>query len=278
MYRTGLEPFLPSVYHVPFADLYHSSHPGDPIKCVDESLRALENVFDRLIAPSQVAAVIVEPIQGEGGYIIPPRDFLVRLREICTDHDILLIFDEVQTGFGRTGEWFAAQAFGVEPDIMAISKGIANGFPLGAVCSRAELMSTWEPTVHGTTFGGNPVSCAAAVATIEAIRDEGLLENAKKNGDYLLSRLIELKNKHPVIGDARGLGLMTAIELIVPGKDREPNGTAAKRVLEDALSKGLLLYPCGLQSQTIRLFPPLNVTCEQIDRAIHILDQSLMTQ
>jgi len=277
-YRVGLEPFLSSVYHVPYADPYHSSHPDDPVKCVDESLRAMENVLDRLIAPSQVAAVIVEPIQGEGGYIIPPRDFLVRLREICTHHDILLIFDEVQSGFGRTGEWFAAQAFGVEPDIMTIGKGIANGFPLGAVCSRAELMCRWEPTVHGTTFGGNPVSCAAAVATIEAIKDEGLLENAKKNGDYLLSRLKELKNKYPVIGDARGLGLMTAIELIVPGTDREPNGTAAKRVLNEALSKGLLLYPCGLQSQTIRLFPPLNITRGQIDRAVHILDQSLTTQ
>jgi len=139
-------------------------------------------------------------------------------------------------------------------------------------------MCRWEPTVHGTTFGGNPVSCAAAVATIEAIKDEGLLENTKKNGDYLLSRLKELKNKYPVIGDARGLGLMTAIELIVPGTDREPNGTAAKRVLNEALSKGLLLYPCGLQSQTIRLFPPLNITRGQIDRAVHILDQSLTTQ
>ena len=277
IYRTGLEPFLPSVYHVPFADPYHSSHPDEPEKCVEESLKAMQTVLDRLIAPSQVAAVIVEPIQGEGGYVIPPREFLVRLRELCTRNNILLIFDEVQSGFGRTGEWFAAQAFGVEPDIMAVAKGIANGFPLGAICARNELMSRWEPTVHGTTFGGNPISCAAAIATIETIRDEGLLDNAKRSGDYLLGQLKKLKNKYSVIGDARGLGLMTALEFIVPGTDREPNAPAAKKVLNEALSKGLLMYPCGLRSHTIRICPPLNVTREQIDIAMQILDDSLAT-
>jgi 4-aminobutyrate aminotransferase len=277
IYRTGLEPFLPSVYHVPFADPYHSPHPDDPEQCVEESLMALQTVLDRLIAPSQVAAVIVEPIQGEGGYVIPPRDFLVRLRELCTQNDILLIFDEVQSGFGRTGEWFAADAFGVKPDTMAVAKGIANGFPLGAVCARSELMSKWEPTVHGTTFGGNPISCAAAIATIETIKDEGLLENAKNNGAYLLDQLKRLKDKYPVIGDARGLGLMTAIEFSLPGTDREPNPAAAKQVLNEALSRSLLMYPCGLRSHTIRLCPPLNVTREEIDRAIQIVDDSLAT-
>jgi 4-aminobutyrate aminotransferase len=278
IYRTGLDPFLPGVYHVPYADVYHSTHPDDPTKCVDESLKALETVLDRLISPSQVAAIIVEPIQGEGGFIVPPREFLVRLRELCDRHQILLIFDEVQTGFGRTGEWFAAQAFDVEPDVLAIAKGIANGFPLGAICARAELMSQWDSTVHGTTFGGSPISCAAAIATIETIRDEGLLEEAKRSGEYLLSRLKELKRKHhQVIGDARGIGLMTAIEFIMPGSDREPNGPAAKKVLNEALSRGLLLYPCGLRSHAIRLAPPLNVTREQINRAMEILEQSLQT-
>jgi 4-aminobutyrate aminotransferase len=277
IYRTGLEPFLPSVYHVPFADPYHSPHPDDPEQCVEESLMALQTVLDRLIAPSQVAAVIVEPIQGEGGYVIPPRDFLVRLRELCTQNDILLIFDEVQSGFGRTGEWFAADAFGVKPDIMAVAKGIANGFPLGAVCARSELMSKWEPTVHGTTFGGNPISCAAAIATVETIKDEGLLENAKRSGAYMLSQLKRIKEKYPVIGDARGLGLMTAIEFSLLGTDREPNPAAAKQVLNEALSRSLLMYPCGLRSHTIRLCPPLNVTREEIDRAMKILDDSLAT-
>lgn len=274
-YRTGLEPFLPSVYHVPYADPYHSSHPDDPALCVDESLSALRTLLKRLIAPSQVAAIIVEPIQGEGGYIIPPKEFLSQLREICTSNDILLVFDEVQSGFGRTGEWFAAQTFNVTPDIMAVGKAIASGFPLGVVCARSELMSRWEPTVHGTTFGGNPVSCAAAVATIKTIRDEGLLQNARKEGEYLLGRLKELKANHEVIGDARGIGLMTAIEFIVPGNDREANGKAAKKFLVECLSRGMLMYPCGLYSHVVRLAPPLNVTREQIDEAIKIADQSL---
>ena len=276
-YRLGLEPFLPSVYHVPYADPYHSAHPDDPSQCVSEALRALQTVLDRIIAPSQIAAVIVEPIQGEGGYVIPPKEFLQSLREICTRNDILLIFDEVQTGFGRTGEWFAAQVFDVRPDIMAIGKAIASGFPLGAVCAKQELMSRWTPTVHGTTFGGNPVSCAAAIATIETIRAEGLLDNAKKNGEYLLSRLRDMKKKYPVIGDVRGIGLMIGMELIVPGTDREPNTNAAKKVLNEALARGLLMYPCGMRSQVIRLAPSLNVTREQIDQAISILDQSLAT-
>ena len=275
IYRTGLDPFLPSIYHVPYADPYHSSHPDNPTLCVEESLAELQILLKRIIAPSQVAAVIVEPIQGEGGYIVPPKEFLKRLREICTSNGMLLIFDEVQSGFGRTGEWFAAQAFDITPDVMAIAKGIASGFPLGAVCARSELMSRWEPTVHGTTFGGNPVSCAAAVATIDTIRDEGLLQNAKKSGEYLLSRLKELKAKHKMIGDARGLGLMTAIEFIVPGTDREPNSAAAKKFLNECLSKGLLMYPCGLYGHVVRLAPPLNVTRQQIDEAMSIADQSL---
>ncbi len=275
IYRTGLDPFLPSIYHVPYADPYHSSHPDNPTLCVEESLAELQILLKRIIAPSQVAAVIVEPIQGEGGYIVPPKEFLKRLREICTSNGMLLIFDEVQSGFGRTGEWFAAQAFDITPDVMAIAKGIASGFPLGAVCARSELMSRWEPTVHGTTFGGNPVSCAAAVATIDTIRDEGLLQNAKKSGEYLLSRLKELKAKHKMIGDARGLGLMTAIEFIVPGTDREPNSAAAKKFLNECLSRGLLMYPCGLYGHVVRLAPPLNVTRQQIDEAMSIADQSL---
>lgn len=275
IYRTALEPFLPSVYHVPYADPYHSSHPDDPAQCVDEALSALQTLFMRIIAPSQVAAIIVEPIQGEGGYIVPPKEFLRRLREISTSNGILLIFDEVWTGFGRTGEWFAAQAFDVTPDIMAVAKGIASGFPLGAVCARHELMSRWEPTVHGTTFGGNPISCAAAVATIETIRDEGLLQNAKENGEYLLRRLKELKTKYSVIGDARGLGLMTAIEFIVPGTDCQPNAAAAKKFLSESLSRGMLMYPCGLYGHVVRVAPPLTVTREQIDQAIDIADQSL---
>jgi 4-aminobutyrate aminotransferase len=219
--------------------------------------------------------MIVEPIQGEGGYVAPPKEFLHGLRDICTQHDILLIFDEVQTGFGRTGEWFAAQHFGVTPDIMAVGKGLASGFPLGATCARGELMSRWSPTVHGTTFGGNPISCAAAIATIDTIKEEGILENAKRSGKYLLARLEELKSRYQVIGDVRGVGLMTAMELVVPETKREPNTDAARKILNEALSRGLLMYPCGLRGQVIRLAPPLTVTRDQIDEAVGILDKSL---
>ena len=277
IYRTELDPFISGVYHLPYADVYHSSHPDEPEKCVEESIDSLDTALKRLIAPSQVAGIIVEPIQGEGGYIVPPKEFLIRLKEICTQKDMLLIFDEVQTGFGRTGDWFAAQSFGVEPDIMAISKGIASGFPLGAVCARGELMSRWEAAVHGTTFGGNPVSCAASVATIETIRKEGLLQKAKENGGYLMNRLKELKAKHQVIGDTRGIGLMTAIEFIVPRTDREPNASAAKKFLDESLSRGVLMYPCGSHGHAVRLAPPLTVTHEHIDEAIKAADQSLNT-
>ena len=275
VYRIGLDPFVAGVYHVPYADPYHSPHPDEPERCVDESINSLEIALKRLVAPSQVAAIIVEPVQGEGGYIVPPREFLVRLREICTEKDMLLILDEVQSGFGRTGEWFAAQAFHVEPDIMAVAKGIASGFPLGAVCAHQELMSRWEPTVHGTTFGGNPVSCAASIATIETIKREGMLQNARESGLYLLSRLKELKATHPVVGDARGLGLMTALEFIVPGSDREPNPAAAKAFLNESLSRGMLMYPCGSAGHSVRLAPPLNVTRSQIDEAMKIAGESL---
>ena len=277
VYRTALEPFLPSVYHAPYADVYHSSHPDDPAQCTKEALHALQTMLDRLVHPSQVAGMVVEPILGEGGYVPPPKEFLQCLRRICTENGILLILDEVQTGFGRTGEWFAAQVFDVTPDIMAIAKGIASGFPLGAVCARRELMSRWNPTVHGTTFGGNPISCAAALATIEVIKEENLLDEAKGNGKYLLDRLRDLKAKYPVIGDVRGIGLMIGVEFIVPGTDREPNPTAAKKVLNECLSQGMLTYPCGQRSQTIRLSPPLNVTRDQIDEAVKILEQSLAT-
>lgn len=277
IYRTELDPFVSGIYHVPYADVYHSPHPDEPEKCVEESINSLETVLKRLIAPSQVAAIIVEPVQGEGGYIVPPKEFLTRLREICTQKDMLLIFDEVQTGFGRTGDWFAAQTFGVQPDIMALAKGIASGFPLGAVCARADLMSRWEPTVHGTTFGGNPVSCAASVATIETIKNEGLLQKAKENGKYLIGKLKELKAKYQVIGDDRGVGLMTAIEFIVPHTDREPNATAAKKFLNESLSRGVLMYPCASHGQAVRQAPPLTITHEQIDEAISIADQSLST-
>jgi len=238
------------------------------------TLDGLQKIFDRLIQPDQVAAMIVEPVQGEGGYVVPPPGFLPALRQICNEHGILLILDEVQTGFGRTGQMFAAQTFDVQPDIMAIAKGIANGFPLSATVASHELMSQWSAGAHGTTFGGNPIACAAALAVLDVIREENLLENCRVMGARLLDGFRGFQQKFPFVGDVRGLGLMIAMEMVEPGT-KTPNGAAAQAVLDACLERGLLGYMAGLKGQVIRLIPPLNVTEAQIDEALNIIDQSL---
>jgi 4-aminobutyrate aminotransferase len=238
----------------------------------------LERLFEHIIAPQEVAAMLVEPIQGEGGYVFPPAGWLAELRRICDQYGILLIFDEVQTGFGRTGELFAAQTYGVEPDILCLAKGIANGFPLGAIGARREIMQQWGPASHGTTFGGNPISCAAALATLEVLRTGDVLTNAKTQGTYLLERLEQLKGKSPVVGDVRGVGLMVAVEFVVPGTDKQPNPAAVQRVLNRSLGKGLLMYPCGHWTQTIRLIPPLIITREQLDEGLAIFEEAVLAE
>ena len=275
-YRTGHGPFLPDVYFAQFPYPFRSTTPDDPEKCGQSALDDLLRLFEYVIEPQEVAALLVEPVQGEGGYIIPPKSWLVALREICDKYGILLIFDEVQTGFGRTGEWFAAQSFDVQPDILTLAKGIANGFPLGATAARAEIMQKWGAASHGTTCGGNPVSCAAGLAVIEIIREENLLANAHEQGRYLIERLRELQTKTPIIGDVRGLGLMIAVEFVKPDTDKEPNPEVVQRILRLALDKGLLLYPCGHWTQTIRLIPPLTVTREQIDKGLDIFSSAII--
>lgn len=276
-YRTGQGPFVPEVYFARFPYPYRSSVP-DPEGCAQEALEDLQRLFEYLIAPQDVAAFLLEPVQGEGGYIIPPRSWLLGLRQLADQHGIFLIFDEVQTGFGRTGEWFAAQTFGVEPDILCLAKGIANGFPLGATAARGEIMKRWGPTSHGTTFGGSPVSCAAALATLEVIRDENLLENARIQGAYMLEVLRALQTESPIIGDVRGVGLMIAVEFVRPGQAKEPNPEAVRRILQRALEGGLLLYPCGHWSQTIRLIPPLTVTREQVEEGLAIFRRAVLAE
>ncbi len=275
-YRTGHGPFLPDVYYARFPYPFRSSAP-DPVACAQEALEDIERLFEHVIAPQDVAAFLLEPIQGEGGYVIPPREWLVALRRLADEHGILLIFDEVQTGFGRTGEWFAAQAFGVEPDILCLAKGIANGFPLGAVAARRDLMKRWGPVSHGTTYGGNPISCAAALAVLEIIREENLLENARAQGAYILEALRQLQAESPIVGDVRGVGLMIAMEFVRPGS-REPNPEAVRRILQRALEDGLLLYPCGHWTQTIRLIPPLTVNRAQVEEGLEIFRQAVMAE
>jgi len=276
-YRTGHGPFVPDVYFARFPYPFRSPA-SDARACVQEALEDIERLFEYVIAPEDVAAFLVEPIQGEGGYVIPPCSWLVALRQIADRHGILLIFDEVQSGFGRTGEWFAAQAFGVEPDIICLAKAIANGFPLGATAARGEIMREWGAASHGTTYGGSPISCAAALATMDVLREENLLENARAQGGYMLEVLRELEAESPIVGDVRGVGLMIAVEFVKPGTDKEPNTAAVRRILERALEGGLLLYPCGHWTQTIRLIPPLTVTREQVDEGLAIFRRAVLAE
>ncbi len=275
-YRTGHSPFMPDIYFAQFPYPFRSAISDDLEKCGQLAIDDLNRLFEYVIEPQEVAALLVEPIQGEGGYIIPPKNWLVALREICDKYGILLIFDEVQTGFGRTGEWFASQAFNVNPDIITLAKGIANGFPLGATAARAEIMQKWGAVSHGTTCGGSPISCAAGLAVIETIQEENLLANAQKQGAYMLEKLRELKTKTPIIGDVRGLGLMIAVEFVKPNTDKEPNSEVVQRILRLALEKGLLLYPCGHWTQTIRLIPALTVTREQIEEGLDIFSEAVL--
>lgn len=275
-YRKFLHPT--GSYQVPYVDM-NDCPPGtaDP---EDYVVSKLEKDFVRLfrhqVSPEEVACVILEPVLGEGGYIIPPARWLKKIREICDRHDILLIFDEVQTGFGRTGEWFAAQKFGVTPDIMAIAKGIASGLPLSATVASKELMKKWPLGTHGTTFGGNPIACSAALATLEVLKEERLVENAEEMGRYALDRLDEMRLKHnDIIASIRGVGLMIGIEIVDPDTN-EPSGEALLKILDLALEKGVLFYLCGNEGNVIRMVPPLIVTKEQLDEGLRMLDEAIV--
>jgi 4-aminobutyrate aminotransferase len=216
-------------------------------------------------------------VQGEGGYIVPPASFIQGLRQICDEYGILLIADEVQTGFGRTGKFFAVEHFGVTPDIMTIAKGLASGLPLSGIAARRELMERWHPGSHGGTYGGNAVACAAAVATIAAIREEGMVENAARLGGILKCELAGVQNRHPSVGDVRGLGLMVGVELIdgAPSGPGAPNGALAKQVLAGCRERGLLLLNCGPYDNVIRFIPPLVVDESQVRQAVRIFEEAL---
>ena len=281
-YRRNYHPLLPSVFRAPYPYCYRCFLGQKPDTCNMDCFGYLKKMLRHEINPDEVAAVIIEPVLGEGGYAVPPADYLKELRKLCSEHGILLIADEVQTGFGRTGTWFACEHFGIVPDIMTIAKGIASGFPLSAIVSTKEIMSKWPPGAHGTTFGGNPVSCAAGVATIETIVKDRLLDNAAKLGKYALSSLKEMQKRYPVMGDVRGLGLMIGIEFIkhVPsgsktGKDRSPDREFLKKVLKRCYKKGLILIECGIDKNIIRFMPPLMTTMGEMKTALEIFEKAV---
>lgn len=271
IYRAGYQPLMPGVFVAPFPYAYRFGWDAETTSqwCLEE----LDFLLNTQTAPGETAAVLIEPVMGEGGYVVPPASFLRGLRQVCDQHGILLIADEIQSGFGRTGKWFAQEHFGLVPDIMTVAKGIASGLPLSGVFSRMELMQKWIPGSHGGTYGGNAVACAAAVATIQAMKAEGMVENARARGEQLMTGLRHLQEEFPAIGDVRGLGVMIGTEFRDP--DRKPDKTTAKAVVHACLDRKLMLLTCGPWDNTIRWIPPLVVTPEQIDEGLRIFRSAL---
>ncbi len=260
-------PFLPEIYHVPYANPYRA---GGDQAAIAQSLDALQDLFTRQVAPEDVAAIFVEPIQGEGGYVIPPLGFLKALRELCDKHGMLLVADEVQSGVGRTGKWWACDWEGVEPDILVTAKGLGSGMPIGAFIAKESVM-TWEAGSHGSTFGGNPVSCAAALATLEIV--EASLPHIQRMGERIIAHAHRLQEKYAVIGDVRGRGLMLGIEFVKDRESKEPYPEIIDRITERAFRKGLLLLGCG--KSTFRLAPPLVLDEYDVDKGMGILEECL---
>jgi 4-aminobutyrate aminotransferase len=276
--RGDFEPLPGSVYHAAYPDCYRATGgPHDPQACRCDWESQLELLFAQLVSPKKVAAFLIEPVIGEGGYIVPPPGFLPRLREIANQHGALLIADEVQTGFGRTGRFWAAEHWDVTADITAMAKGIASGLPLSGIAAPREMLARWAPGAHGGTYGGNAVACAAANATLDVISDEGLVANAAERGGQLLDGLRRVAAAHASVGNVRGLGCMVALELVQPGvaDGRTPNPALVKRVLAEALERKLILLSAGSFGQVVRVIPPLVTTSAEVEMAVEIIGDSL---
>jgi 4-aminobutyrate aminotransferase len=270
--RRGFGPMMPGVYHAPYPDRYRCPIGSTPETCAAACVDFIEQeLFTHLVSPDEVAAVVVEPIQGEGGYVVAPDEFLQRLGELTKRHGILLVVDEVQSGMGRSGKMFAIEHTGVEPDMMAIAKGIASGLPLGVAVARAGLMA-WPPGAHASTFGGNPVSCAAALATIKLLKDS-IVANAAEVGSHMMSGLKALADRHPLIGDVRGRGLMIGVELVRDRQTKERAGEERDAVVTAAFNHGLLVLGAG--KNAVRFSPPLVLTREEADTAVRIFGEAL---
>jgi 4-aminobutyrate aminotransferase len=270
-YRAGYQPLMPGVFVAPFPYSFH--YGWSEAETVQFCLRELEHLLHTQTAPEETAAFLIEPVLGEGGYVPAPAAFMQALRAIADRHNILLIADEVQTGFGRTGTFWAMEQMGVEADVVVMAKGLASGLPLSGIAARRELMQKWPPNSHGGTYGGNAVACAAAEATIRVLRDEGLIANSAARGQQLIAGLRELQTRYPGIGEVRGLGCMVAIECVDAAG--HPDGAMAKALTQACFDAGLLLLTCGAYGQVVRWIPPLIVTREQIDGALAIFGHAL---
>ncbi|HMS00002.1 MAG TPA: aminotransferase class III-fold pyridoxal phosphate-dependent enzyme [Anaerolineales bacterium] len=272
IYRAGFAPLMAGVYVAPFPYAYAMDMTEE--QASQHCLEQLEYLLASQTAPKETAAILIESVLGEGGYVVPPTSFMKGLREICDKHGIMLIFDEVQSGFGRTGKWFALEHFDVIPDIITAAKGIASGMPLSGVFTRTDIMKKVDTGSIGGTYGGNAIACAAGVATIRAMRDENMLENATDKGIQLMTGLRKLQEEYPQIGDVRGKGLMIGTEFTANG-NRAKEKQMVKDVIHSAEEKGMLLLSCGTYDNTVRWIPPLNVTSEQVNDGLKIFGEAL---
>ena len=267
-YKAGLGPFAPEVYRVPFAQEYRGPS-------TDEALSAVERAFTTEVAAEQVAALVVEPVQGEAGFLPAPPDFLVGLRRICDEHGIVFVVDEVQTGFGRTGRMFATEHYGIKADLMTVAKSIAAGLPLSGVIGAAEIMDAPGDSAIGGTYVGNPVAQAAALAVLDVIEEEGIVERAAQLGESMRRRMLGWQERFPAIGDVRGLGAMLAIELVADRETKQPAPDLASAVVSEAASRGLLLLKAGIYSNCIRVLSPLTLSDEELDEALSVWEEAL---
>jgi len=268
-YRAGYEPLLPAVYLTPFPAVYRDFG-GDEELATRTCLDALERLTSSVVPADSVAAIVIEPVQGEGGYNPAPLEFLRRLRAFCDEHGILLVADEIQTGYGRTGRMWAFEHAGIVPDAVCIAKAIANGLPLSALATRRELQERWGKSAHGSTYGGNPVACAAGIAVLETIEREGLVANAATRGEQLQAGLARFAAEDTRIGDVRGPGLMIGVEFVADRSTRRPDGALAEAVIARCADDGLLVLSCGPAHQVVRWIPPIDVSAAEIDEALAI--------
>jgi 4-aminobutyrate aminotransferase len=273
LHRKGFQPSMPGVVHIPYAYCYrcpyHLQYPNCDLFCVKY---LEETYFRQMIDPTEIAAIFVEPIQGEGGYIVPPKEFIQSLKRICEKHGILYVSDEVQAGFGRTGKFFAIENYDVVPDIITCAKGMGSGIPIGCIILDAKLDYPYSGA-HSNTYGGNAVCCASTLATIDVLVNDGVMNNAKVVGEYLHQKLLDLKEKHTLIGDVRGIGLMQGIELVKDRNTKEHAKAERDRFIEEMLKMGLVCIGCGVSS--VRFIPPLIITKQEINVAVEIMDKAL---
>ncbi len=273
VHKEGFQPTMPGVEHVPYAYCYRCPYNLEYPSCNMECVKKIETYFlQKVLSPNDVAAFFCEPIQGEGGYIVPPKEFLPMIKDLCNKYGILYVSDEVQAGFGRTGKFFACENFNVVPDIICSAKGMGSGLPIGCIIAD-ERLNYPHPGCHSNTFGGNPVCCEASNATLDVIENENLMENAKNLGQYMNDALHDIQKRHPIIGDVRGLGLMQAIEIVKDPKTKEIDPEKRDKICEEMLNQGMITIDCGPNS--IRFIPPLVINREEMDIALNILEKAV---